>query len=152
MPKGLTISNSSCLIALEAIGNIHILEQLYTTITVPSAVANECGASLPKWASIQSVQDQLLTQSLKVQLGEGESEAIALAMELHPDRIILDDKKAREVAKQLELPVTGTLAVLLRAKQQGLLPRVRDSLDALRGVGFFVSETLAAEVLRSAGE
>ena len=76
MPNGLTISNSSCLIALDAIGSIQILQQLYTTITVPIAVANECGASLPQWATIQTVQDQLLAQSLKVQLGEGEAEAI----------------------------------------------------------------------------
>src|SRR5262249_14061478 len=152
MPNGPTISNSSCLIALDASGHIDLLQKLYTTITVPEAVARECGTALPSWAIVRVVQDKLLVQSLSLNLGDGESEAIALAMELTPVRLILDDKKARRLAQQLQLPTTGTLAILLRAKQQGNIPKVRDVLDALRASGFFVSEALVEQVLQSAGE
>ncbi len=152
MPSGPTISNSSCLIALDAVGHVDILQKLYNTITVPDAVVQECGKSLPSWASVQSVQNQLLMQSLNVQLGEGEAEAIALAMECAATRVILDDKKARRIAKQLQLPTTGTLAVVLRAKQIGLIPKIRDVLDALRGFGFFVSDALAQQLIQAAGE
>ncbi len=152
MPNGPTISNSSCLIALDAVGQIEILRLLYTTITVPDAVARECGSAMPSWANVQSVQDQALVQSLNVNLGAGESEAIALAIECSAANLILDDNKARRVAGHLQLPVTGTLAILLRAKAGGHIATVRDVLDALRGAGFFASDALLQQILTAAGE
>jgi predicted nucleic acid-binding protein len=73
-------------------------------------------------------------------------------MECSAARLILDDKKARTIARQLNLAVTGTCGVLLRAKDQGVLAQVRDVLDALRAAGFRASDTLIREVLRRAGE
>lgn len=152
MPDGPTVSNSSCLIALEAAGYLDILEPLYGTIDVPVAVAAECGSALPGWVHVHPVQNQTLVQSLKLDLGAGEAEAIALAMERAAERLILDDKKARRIARQLNLPVTGTLAVLLRAKEQGVVGSVREVLDALMAAYFRVSASLVSEVLRRAGE
>ncbi|MGO9470662.1 MAG: DUF3368 domain-containing protein [Isosphaeraceae bacterium] len=152
MPDGITVSNSSCLIGLDAVGSIGILEQLYGTIMVPDAVAQECGGTLPIWVQVHSVQNQPLAQSLRLGLGAGEAEAIALSLERSAARIILDDKKARRTARQLNLPVTGTLAVLLRAKEQGIIPSVRDLVDALIVAEFHVSDALVQEVLQQAGE
>jgi predicted nucleic acid-binding protein len=152
MPDGPTISNSSCLIGLHSAGYLDILHQLYATIEVPDAVVQEFGLALPAWALLHSVQNKTLIQSLRLQLGVGEAEAIALAMERSPARLILDDKKARAFARQLNLPVTGTLAVLLRAKHQGILSKLGDVLDALRAAHFRVSDALIQEVLRQAGE
>ncbi|MGZ3393065.1 MAG: hypothetical protein ACXWPK_02840, partial [Isosphaeraceae bacterium] len=112
MPESPTVSNSSCLIALDAAGSLGILERLYNTIAVPDAVVQECGGALPPWVQVHSVQNQALAQSLRLNLSAGESEAIALSIERSAARVILDDKKARRVARQLSLPVTGTLAVL----------------------------------------
>jgi predicted nucleic acid-binding protein len=112
MPESPTVSNSSCLIALDAAGSLAILERLYNTIAVPDAVVQECGGALPPWVQVHSVQNQALAQSLRLNLGAGEAEATALSVERLAARLILDDKKARRVARQLNLPVTGTLAVL----------------------------------------
>ena len=152
MPDGPTVSNSSCLIALEAAGALSILEQLYTTIVVPDAVSQECGGSFPAWVQVHSVQNQRLAQSLRLGLGAGEAEAIALSIECSAARVILDDKKARLAARQLNLPVVGTLAVLLKAKEQGIIPNVRDLVDVLIAANFRVSDELVQEVLRRAGE
>lgn len=152
MPDAPTVSNSSCLIGLDAAGRLDILQQLYTTVEVPEAVAQECGSALPAWAQVNSVQNRSLVESLKLDLGAGEAEAIALSIERSAARVILDDKKARRVARQLNQPVTGTLAVLLRAKDQGILSNVRDLLDALVMANFRVSDGLVQEVLRQAGE
>ncbi len=84
VPESPTVSNSSCLIALDAAGSLGILERLYRTI--------------------------------------------ALSIERSAARLILDDKKPRRVARQLNLPVTGTLAVLLNAKERGIIPKVRTPL------------------------
>lgn len=90
-----------------------------------------------------------MTRTLQLGLGAGESEAIVLASETSAARLILDDRKARRTAQQLGLPITGTLAVLLRAKQHGLIPNLRDVLDDLAAADFPVPErTRSADVSR----
>lgn len=152
MPDAPTVSNSSCLIGLDLAGHLQLLQQLYSTIDVPEAVAQECGSALPTWCHIHSVKNRALVESLKLDLGAGEAEAIALSVECSATRLILDDKKARRIARQLNQPVTGTLAVLLRAKDQGLLASVRRVIDALLANDFRISQALVEEVLRQAGE
>ena len=152
MPDPITVANSSCLIALEAIGKLDLLQALYTQIHVPEAVARECGTSLPKWIEVEVVQNRMLVQSLRLELGHGEAEAIALSSQLAAPRLILDDKKARRVARLLSLPVTGTLAVLLAAKDRGTISTVKPLVDALKAANFHVSVELVAEILRRAGE
>ena len=125
MPDAPTVSNSSCLIALDAAGHLAVLEQLYSTFQVPEAVFLECGAALPSWVHVPAVQNRPLVQSLQLDLGAGEAEAIAWSIECSAARLILDDKKARRAARQLNLPVTGTLAILLQAKARGIIPTVR---------------------------
>ncbi|MGZ3414718.1 MAG: DUF3368 domain-containing protein, partial [Isosphaeraceae bacterium] len=99
----------------------------------------ESGGALPAWVQVRSVQNQALAQSLRLNLGAGEAEATALSVERLAARLILDDKKARRVARQLDLPVTGTLAVLLNAKERGIIPKVRDTLDVLISANFRIS-------------
>ena len=152
MPDPATVSNSSCLIALELIGRLDLLRELYATVTVPSAVAYECGSRLPPWFYVQPVQNQVMVRTLRLGLGPGESEAIVLASEVSAARLILDDRKVRRIAQQLGLPVTGTLAFLLRAKQQALIPNVRDVLDDLAAAEFRISDALIQDTLRRAGE
>jgi predicted nucleic acid-binding protein len=152
MPDGVTVADSSCLIALQAAGLIHVLPSLYAEIVVPEAVALEVGTPLPVWVRIEDVKGRTVVDALRVELGAGEAEAIALCIENSASRLILDDKKARRTAARLQLPVTGTLAVLLRAKQHGLITSVKNALAALDVANFRVSEALAREVLRLAGE
>jgi len=128
------------------------LEQLYGVVEIPDAVAQEIGLPLPAWMQLHSVQDRALVQSLRLQLGAGEAEAIALSMERSAARLILDDKKARAIARQLNVAITGTFGVLLHAKDEGVLSTVRDTLDALRAAGFRASDALIQEVLKRAGE
>jgi predicted nucleic acid-binding protein len=152
MPDPATVSNSSCLIGLDLVGQLDLLHGLYGTILVPSAVSCECGSRLPQWIQVQPIQNHGMARTLQLGLGAGESEAVVLASETSAARLILDDKKARRVAQQLGLPITGTLAVLLRAKQQGLIPNLRDVLDDLAAVHFRISDALVQDALPRAGE
>jgi len=84
-------------------------------------------------------------------LGPGESEAIALAAQ-HPGAlVVLDDLRARRVARDMGLRLTGTVGVLLRAKREGLLTSVSSALARAESVGFRVSIALRDEALRLAG-
>ncbi len=152
MPDPATVSNSSCLIAMETIGQLDLLERLYGIVTIPPAVAQECRSTLPGWLQVHPVQNQAMVQTLRMNLGPGESETIALAGELAVARVILDDKKARRAARQLGLPVTGLLAVLLQGKQRGFVPSVREVIAELTAAHFHLSDALVEEAMRQAGE
>lgn len=85
-------------------------------------------------------------------LDAGEREAIALALEVGADPVLLDDRPARRLAARLALPATGTIGVLQTAKQLGLLPLVAPTLAALLTSGFRASPALVEQALLDAGE
>jgi predicted nucleic acid-binding protein len=89
---------------------------------------------------------------LRRRLGAGEREALALAIELRADWIILDDLPARRAAETNGLKVIGTLGTLLAGKRAGLLKSIRQELDALLRTSFFLTPQLYDEVRRAAGE
>ena len=82
---------------------------------------------------------------------DGEAEAIALALEKGL-RIILDDRKARGVAMRLGVPVTGTVGLLLKTKESGIVSAVKPLLEALEASHFHISREILVEALRIAGE
>jgi hypothetical protein len=85
-------------------------------------------------------------------LGPGEREALALAIERPGSRVLLDDRYARLVATTLGIPVIGTLGILLRAKRAGHLNEVRPLLDRLDALGFRVDRRTRLAVLSLADE
>ena len=78
-------------------------------------------------------------------LGRGESEVIALAAETDT-RAIIDDLRARKVAKDLGIKVVGTIGILLKAESDGLIPSAYEKVKELRGKGFHVSDKLLEEI------
>ena len=81
-PSNATVCNSSCLIALEATAHLDLLQHVYQSVLIPPAVASEWGTLPPQWLLVQPVINQPLVQALLLQLGRGEAEAIALAVEI----------------------------------------------------------------------
>jgi hypothetical protein len=154
MMVDLVVSNTSPLIGLERIGQLHLLQQLFGVVVVPPAVVREIGATttLPKGIEQRDLTQTVGPRILSASLGAGESEAISLALEYHARVINLDDRPARRLAQVLHLPVIGTAGVLLAAKCQKLLPVLRPSLDALVQHDFRIGQQLYEQVLRDAGE
>jgi predicted nucleic acid-binding protein len=85
-------------------------------------------------------------------LGAGEREVLALALETSDSVCVLDDALARQIAGALQLRVTGTLGVLIDAKRSGFIPAVRPLLDELHSLGFRLAPHTRAAVLKIAGE
>ena len=160
----IVVSDSSPLIALAAIHSLDLLHTLYGTVHIPTAVYREVrrGKQLPgaaevvaaAWIHRHSVKRKRITmQPMRAAgLDEGESEAIALALELDATLIILDDREARTFAVAHGLAVTGTVGILIAAKAVGLLAAMKPSLDALISSGVYIGSALYREALRQAGE
>jgi predicted nucleic acid-binding protein len=144
------VSDSACLIGLERIGRSEILAQSFKTIYIPPAVEKELGYKM-EWLVVQPVRNVAFVKTLQIQLGEGESEAMVLAIELG-EVLVLDDKKARRIAQQIGLKIIGTVGVLLRAKERGAITEVKPILDELNAVDFRISPALYHQALRLAGE
>jgi hypothetical protein len=150
----LVVSNSSPLIALEQIGQLELLQSLFTEIVIPDQVAVETVASVQarSWIRKQSLSLTLLPAVERPGLGPGEREAICLAIEVKADAIVLDDDPARKLATELGLRVIGTAGVLILAKERQLIPAVRPCLDALIENRFFLGRTLYELILKRVGE
>lgn len=143
----IVIADSSCFIGLSKIGQLKILPQLFGKIVIPEAVyyevvirgSGKAGAEEVKnadWIENQKVKNELAVRAFRINLGFGESEVIALANECQADFIILDDWKARQTAEELELPVIGTIAILQKAVEKGILKDLPFVLEKLRNAGF----------------
>lgn len=89
---------------------------------------------------------------LVTDLGPGETEVLALALEAAAPIVIFDDALGRQAAEFLKLRLTGTLGLLLDAKRKGLIARVGPVLDELQALGFRVAAHTRTAVLKLAGE
>ena len=145
------ISDSTCLIALDRIGQLTLLKQLFEQIYVPTAVHREFGKKV-NWIKVTSVHNPIAIKTLMIQIDAGESEVIALALEMQDCVAILDDKKARRIAQDIGLKITGTVGLLLKAKKDGLIDKIKPLLNQLNDAGFHVGGILYQNALRLANE
>ena len=144
------VTDSTCLIGLERIGHLDILPALFEPILVPPEVQHEFGTPLP-WLTVERPVDHALITALKMLVDDGEAEAIALAHE-QGWRIILDDRRARSVARGLGITIIGTVGILVRAKRLGMITSLKALLDELEAHAFYISEGLKVEALRLVNE
>jgi predicted nucleic acid-binding protein len=146
------LCDTSCLIILEKIGGLHLLQKLYSEVFITSDVLEEYGEGLPSWIIVRTVKNNQTQQILELQLDKGESSIIALALETDADLIILDDLKARKIANGLKLKVTGTLGILLKSKKNGSTVSLREWIERMEAHKFYLKEDLKREALKLAGE
>lgn len=162
----IVVSDTSALSNLAVVKQLSLLQQLYGTVIIPQAVAQELANASPEnltiravlelaWIETRQVTNPTMVEMLQDdhELDEGEAEAITLAFELQAQRLLIDERLGRREAIRLGLPVTGVLGGLIAAKTEGMLPAVKTIIDDLVAkAGFWVNEQLYAEVLRVAGE
>jgi predicted nucleic acid-binding protein len=160
----IVVCDASPIIGLSAVGQLSLLQQLYGKILIPESVAREISTGNPgqpgvaelqisDWISIEAVGDSVLLRALDGELDRGEAEAIALAVELRAELLLVDERRARKVAARLGLAFVGVLGVLVEAKRKGLLVAVRPVLDGLAmQAGFRIKSDLYSLVLRAADE
>lgn len=158
------VSDSSPLISLALVVRLDRLRQLFTTVPVPEAVWRETVergegragaaeiASLG-WIQTATLASHALLSTLQQSLGAGEAPAIALAVELRVDLLLMDERRGRTAAVTHGLTVTGLAGVLLEGRRAGFLPAVKPVLDDLTGRGsIWLTQPLHQHALRLAGE
>lgn len=152
MHNRVIISDTTILIALDKIDSLNLLEQLYESIIITPEVKDEFGEPLPNWIKTEEVSDKSKVKLLGLELDLGESSAIALALENQNSLLIIDEKKGRKIAKAMGIDVTGTLGILVKAKNKGIIEKVSPVLDKLEASNFRISPTLRALIIKQVGE
>jgi uncharacterized protein len=162
----IVISDTSAITNLAAIQYLLLLPQLYGQIIIPEAVYRELTDFDPpvpgtlevktaSWIEIRQVVNRNTVEQLqhKVRLDPGESEAIALALELGADLLLIDERRGRAEANRLGLRITGLLGLLIEAKHQNLIAAVKPLMDALIATSEFrVSSALYNQILEMVDE
>jgi uncharacterized protein len=152
----IVVSDTTALTTLIKAGLERLLRGLFGEVSIPQAVARELlqyHTQLPNWCRVESVKESPWLASLRVAVDAGEAEAIALALDLKADLVLLDDKKGRRQAEALGLTCLALPALMVAAKRQGLIPSVAEALATLAARGRYrVAESTASVLLRSVGE
>ena len=162
----LVVSNTSPISNLAIIGKLDLLRVRYGRVLLPECVKRELAAlSHPAgreridsaltdgWLEVRSLAGQVKAETYARRVDPGEAEAIALAEELRADKLLIDDRLGRELARERSLPIAGLLGELLHAKWNGRLASLRNTIDELKSEArFFIRDDLREMILREAGE
>ncbi|MEB3338212.1 MAG: DUF3368 domain-containing protein [Leptolyngbyaceae bacterium] len=158
------ISDTSPISNLVLIGQLPILKALYQQVIIPEGVFQEILAletfgidtsflQAADWIDVQPASDRALVETLESELDRGEAEAIALAIELRADRLLIDERIGRRVAQHYGLKITGLLGVLVSARQENLISELKPILDQLiRQAKFRVHPDLYRQILQDVNE
>lgn len=158
------IFNASPLILLGKIQQLHLIEILSPTFRIPRAVVAEIGAGPSndpsiKWLTSASTASHIVDTPpappflAQWDLGAGETAVLSLALSDNAAAaVILDDMAARNFAMTFDIPLLGTLGLLLRAKSQGLIDRLAPQILQLESVGANLSQSVIEHALNLAGE
>lgn len=159
----IVVSNTTPLVAMAMTERFDLLRRIFGHIHIPQALYQEVveegrdrfGArevAEATWIHVAEAQDGLAVAELEDQLDRGESEAIVLAQEMGASWVLVDERLARRKLESLGIRTIGSLGILLKAKEAGLIEAVQPEIKKLRERGFRLSRRVYDEVLQSAGE
>jgi len=145
------VADTSCLILLSKIDELDLLEKIFGKVSVTDVVKSEFIDPLPQWITITNPSSNF-HKGLQYILDPGEASSIGLAFELENCLLIIDESKGRKIAKELGIAITGTLGVLLNAKQKGIINSIKPLLHKINTTNFRLSENIINQVLLLANE
>ena len=157
------ICNTGPIVALSMIDRIDILRHLFELVAVPEAVHKEILEGGPinaglsnyrkaKWIKVMTLSNPI-DPLLRTSLDDGEAAVIGLARELNANLVLIDERKARKIARTIYgLHVIGSARVLVEAKRHGLLDNVGVALQAMRDGGYWIGDSIVDAALKQAGE
>ena len=159
---GPVIVDTTPIIALSLLDLLGLFQGLFGRVVIPPAVrteiqvgardrSREVNLAAAPWVETLDLADPARADLL-ADLDRGEAEVIALAQETRARLVVIDERLGRQHARRLGLPLTGTIGILLRAKEKGLVPSLRPLLATLQAGGIYLGAALVDEALRLAGE
>jgi len=161
MPVRPVVANNTPLVALWVLDRLDLLRDLYGEVLIPQAVHAEfleteralrqTALDQAHWIKAVPLADPRRALAY-ASLDRGEAEVLALSEERDARLVIIDEFKGRRYAKRLGLSLTGTMGLLLLAKEEGLIPALAPLVDELQSAGLYLAPSLVNRVLQLADE
>jgi len=145
------VSDAGPLIALAKVDALFVARRLFARLQIPEAVWSECRgkpgddsrrieqAEREGWLHVVRLTAEATRKRFPPSLGQGETEALQLAMEMRPSLLIVDDRLARRQAFQLELDYIGTVRMLLLAERRSLIDDAETVVQRMTANGYRIS-------------
>jgi hypothetical protein len=157
----IVVADAGPLIAFARLHQLDLLAQIFSSVLVTGTVLSEC-TGRPDFPENPLIHDAVRNKQLELrtppdfsafvqEVDAGEASAIAMALECACG-VLMDDKAGRRIAKNIGVPVIGTVGVLVLAKRRGLVRLVKPLLDDLAASGYFLGAAIIADALATAGE
>lgn len=146
------ISDTSCLIALSNVGMLQILKDLFGEVLITREVKDEFGNQLPNWIIVSQVKNKLKQTEIESKLDKGEASSIALALEVSNSTLIIDEVKGRNIAKNLNIEIIGTIGIIILAGKKGIVNDVISVVLKLVNNGFRLSNEIIDRIIETYGK
>jgi hypothetical protein len=159
--KKVIVSNATPIIAFSRIDRLVLLQQIVGEIVIPEEVSKELLGYKKldtkkikncKWIKVEKIKSKKDVELLMPTLDKGEAEVIILAKELKADLVIIDELSARKVAMMMDLPLIGTIGLLISSKEKGLIKKVKPLWDEMIAQGIRYGKDFYHQVLTKIGE
>lgn len=156
------VANASPLILLSKAESLHLLPNVSELVIIPSLVTKEIAAKseglylleeLNKWDSfLIKDEEEVPSDIMAWDLGAGETQGLVYTKRYNAERVVLDDLEGRRCAKVMGVPIIGTLGLVGRAKQLGLINQARPVIERLCQRGLYATAELVNWMLKEVGE
>ncbi len=160
--KGIVINTGPLIALVAATGDLAVLHGLYSRIVVPFEVCGEIlaggqsGFAVPEFQAASFLEKQsnptTIGTFLHNSLDTGEASVIQTALDLDITTVCIDEAVGRRIARLNNLAVTGSIGILLRAKQEGATISIRTILDNMQRHGIWIGNNIADTAIKLAGE
>lgn len=159
----MVVADSGPLIAFARLSLLGVLQDIFGEVLVPETVADECTFELhrPGARAIAAALDAAILTRVAIGgakefaekhlLDAGEAATLLLA-QARACPALMDERRGRHVAGRLDIPVVGTVGVLLAARRTGRVGKLLPLFEALGEFGYRIPPTLVKEVLERVGE
>ncbi len=143
--------DTSSLIILNKINALDLLNKIYSNVIITNYIQLELNEAIPSWISVELTYniDQSFLKNFN--LGLGETNIIINAIK-NNGFLIIDDLKARKIATTLRLRFTGSIGILIIAKELKLIDSVKYYLENIQETNFRLSDALINKVLEITNE
>ena len=163
MSRPVVVSDSGPLIALAGCGHLELLIAVFDAIHVPQVVLYETTADRSRagaadiaafvriHAQLHPSRGDAIYAAAVGHLDEGEAQALSLAHALSCG-VLMDERRGRQTAIRLGLPLFGVLGVLLQAKRMAKIERIAPVLECMQNNGYRISQALINAAVKLADE
>ena len=158
------VVDANILILFARANLFHLLTEVFDSILITADIYEEVvlkSAGRPGADEVQRAQNiaqqslkqpEWLTELTEYNIDSADASIVQLASECQPDFLLSDDRRVREIAQRLDIPIMGSGGLLIAAKNRGLISEITSQLNQLRLHGARISERTYRDIIRAAGE